>query len=371
MSIGLSLYLDLLRFFLAVTVMLCHGQSKAYTGNIFWRFLWAGQPAVIAFFVLSGFVIAFVTTKNELEPITYIVNRIARLYSVVIPCLALTALFDFVGWRIFPIHYLNAPMEIGTNHIELNYLAGFLMSTSMGLIGYITGDSFLPGTNGPFWSLSNELIYYILFGVWNFWRRRSILFYFILVAVTIIGGPAIMLLFPIWLMGLAAYRKIKTQNLNEMKARWIFFISLASFVLVGMTAAMPFFNQYILFSRPVILDYTVGILFAFNLFSAHGISSLLESFLKKYTKLIRWLGAMTFPLYLCHRPSIQFLSGFQFDGPGGLIQTAWVLGGTLMIAVLVTLFSDQFRFWIRRTLTENLPNYMKTPKSESKRVSKA
>jgi peptidoglycan/LPS O-acetylase OafA/YrhL len=92
MSLGLSLYLDLLRFGLAVLVWVGHSTSHVYTGHPFplWFTYDYGRTAVMGFFVLSGFVIAHVSQGAESSPSLYAVARVSRLYSIVIPALLLT-----------------------------------------------------------------------------------------------------------------------------------------------------------------------------------------------------------------------------------------------------------------------------------------
>jgi peptidoglycan/LPS O-acetylase OafA/YrhL len=48
---------------------------------------WPGLPAVIVFFVLSGFVIAFVTDGRDRTLAGYALNRLSRLWSVALPAL--------------------------------------------------------------------------------------------------------------------------------------------------------------------------------------------------------------------------------------------------------------------------------------------
>jgi peptidoglycan/LPS O-acetylase OafA/YrhL len=53
-----------------------------------------GAEAVDVFFVLSGFVIGYATDSRERTPLTYAINRLARIYSVAIPALAATFILD-------------------------------------------------------------------------------------------------------------------------------------------------------------------------------------------------------------------------------------------------------------------------------------
>ena len=66
MPIYFSLYLDIVRFIAAIAVFLDHISSYPFTKNLFWSPLGSyGGIAVIIFFVLSGYVIAYVTSTRE------------------------------------------------------------------------------------------------------------------------------------------------------------------------------------------------------------------------------------------------------------------------------------------------------------------
>jgi peptidoglycan/LPS O-acetylase OafA/YrhL len=93
MTNPLSLYLDALRFGAALAVFVSHYATGRISGGLFWRFD-GGRTAVLVFFVLSGFVIAWVSDTRERTLEEYGLSRVARLYSVMIPVFVLTAVLD-------------------------------------------------------------------------------------------------------------------------------------------------------------------------------------------------------------------------------------------------------------------------------------
>lgn len=97
-----SLYLDFVRFSAALLVLFFHANRIHRPGFAFTTF---GHEAVIIFFVLSGYVIAFVAAEKESSLRTYGIARAARIYSVAIPAILLTAFVDYVGFQIFPEGY--------------------------------------------------------------------------------------------------------------------------------------------------------------------------------------------------------------------------------------------------------------------------
>src|SRR5215472_235423 len=108
MTRSTSIYLDLVRFLAAATVFVAHANFDRLTGGIPYLShidLAAASDAVIVFFVLSGFVIAYVADTKEKTLREFSLSRLARLWSVVIPALFLTLILDYAGSRISPALY--------------------------------------------------------------------------------------------------------------------------------------------------------------------------------------------------------------------------------------------------------------------------
>ena len=59
----------------------------------------------MVFFVLSGYVIAYVTDQKEKDWASYAASRLSRVYSVAVPTLLLTVLLDAIGRPLFPALY--------------------------------------------------------------------------------------------------------------------------------------------------------------------------------------------------------------------------------------------------------------------------
>src|ERR1700742_1917757 len=80
-----SLYLDLVRFLAALAVFVSHICGQRFTGGLLWQSEPYGDEAVDVFFVLSGFVIGYVTDGRETSTRSFAVARLARIYSVALP----------------------------------------------------------------------------------------------------------------------------------------------------------------------------------------------------------------------------------------------------------------------------------------------
>ena len=98
MNKALSLYLDLVRFMAAMLVFIFHmsyfaGWEVPFVGAY-------GSEAVIAFFVLSGFVISYTAKNKHADLRDYTLSRLARLWSVVVPAIIVTCMTDVVGQHL-------------------------------------------------------------------------------------------------------------------------------------------------------------------------------------------------------------------------------------------------------------------------------
>jgi peptidoglycan/LPS O-acetylase OafA/YrhL len=340
MSKGLSLYLDLLRFALAMVVWMGHSTYAGYTGHPFvlWFMFPYMQTAVIGFFVLSGFVVAHVTTINQNNPTAYTIARISRLYSMVIPALILTFLCDAIGQSIDSKFYHVGPVALGDDQL-FQYVASFFMVNNFSAVA--SGPA---GTNGPFWSLSYELTYYIAFGLYLTKNRTSLIVGSILLFA--VAGLGILALFPIWLLGVLGY---------HLQKRWTIPVVLAVvlFPLSAFLLAKTGWSRYELdysLGRPYLIDYADALLVAINIYAASSLARSLAAALGWCESLVRWLGSLTFAIYLCHRPLLQFLTVIQIDKPGTAAEQLWLFGGSFVVISIISILADHARRNLRKIL---------------------
>jgi peptidoglycan/LPS O-acetylase OafA/YrhL len=81
----MSLILDIIRFAAACLVLLHHAAFEKFGTYIPLRFAQTATEPVMAFFVLSGFVIALTAETNDVTAYQYLLSRATRLLSVTIP----------------------------------------------------------------------------------------------------------------------------------------------------------------------------------------------------------------------------------------------------------------------------------------------
>ena len=147
--------LDLLRITATLGVFLGHTNFHWFCGPSSFG-PQNGQDYVIVFFVLSGFVITWsVDKKKNLTFNQYAFDRLTRLWTVALPALAIGFCLDHFGSKI---NQQNYDTILSTSHIESKFaISAFFLHESWFY-------SIRPGSNGPFWSLSYEFFYYLIFG---------------------------------------------------------------------------------------------------------------------------------------------------------------------------------------------------------------
>lgn len=333
-----SIYLDLLRFVAALVVLIFHASPARLTGGIpgLWRIGDLADAAVMLFFVLSGFVIAYVADQKERTLRNYAISRLSRLYSVVVPAIALTLIVDAIGTRLAPTLYTDNwfraddPLwRVAANLLFVNEL-------------WFTSVS--PFSNTPFWSIGYEFWYYAIFAAAFYlrsWQRVAAL-----TAVMLIAGPKILLLLPVWLAGVAAYCTVRSKRVSAGVGAAIAVGSCVGFVafrmfelpelLLGVSTQWlgRQWMEQLHFSRAFLSFYVTAALFALHMVGMAAISDRLAPFLPE--RPIRYLAGFTFALYLFHFPLLHFFAAVaEYTGvtaykslivPAGTLAVVWALG---------------------------------------------
>lgn len=330
-----STYLDIVRFTAAFTVFLGHAAGKFWTGGFLWPLGAYGDTCVVVFFVLSGFVIGYVSDTKETHWQEYAVNRVARLWSVVLPAMLLTVVIDYAGVRIAPDLYLGRPWY-GGDMLPLRYLASFFLVHDFWSIGLA------PGINQPFWSLSFEALYYVVFGIAFFARSRWK--WVSVVVALLLSGPVIAALLPVWLLGFYCYRLTK---------HWqppVAVSALAFMVGLGLLAMAPTIRGHLsgVSIRGAIVErYVDALSFMLNLVGAYGLCVHARPLPPRIAKAIAHVAGTTFALYLLHRPLIQMFSYLGPADPSSWTRRALVIVGSLVIIYAITPATESLRRWLR------------------------
>jgi len=351
-----SLYLDLARFVAASLVVSAHYlQSRLATGDMS-RFLPdMGREAVIIFFVMSGFVIAYTSQRKNASAREYVAARVGRIYSVAIPTLALAfacaAVLAGVDGTL-PAYQLDKPHV----YVPLHLL----------FVGQSWSLSEVPPLLVPYWSLCYEVWYYVLFGVAFYmrgWRRVAAV-----VATLAIMGFKLWLLLPVWLSGVALFHLQSRYDLPRHAARIGFVLSLLALAVYNVAglesqlrdlAKATWPNASVKFGSAdrFLADYVVCIIVMANFWCARFADL---SGLVRHGDIIRRFSSYTFTLYLGHMIVISmWLAYYPHNGeslPDLLGLTLLIAAVTLILGQVTEHRKEIFRMPVDRLLRRSTPD---------------
>ncbi len=352
MNRSFSLYLDAVRFIAACLVYVYHSNQRLLVADILPASHF-GHSAVIVFFVLSGFVIAYITDSKENDWASYAASRLSRVYSVAVPALLLTVLLDAIGRQLYPALY-NYPFD----QFAVRLLAGTAMLNE---VWFVSITSF---SNVPYWSICYEFWYYVAFGLLTFLPRR--LAWPALSVLALLLGPKIVMLAPIWALGVLLYRWRALQRLSTPQASVLAVVSVLGIVafhaldVEGQISAWfevqigAYWHTQLTFSKFFLADYLLGLLVLMNFAAMRQLAPLLGAVLLPFERPIRFLAAYTFTLYLLHQPLFLFWAAVLRGDPNGY---GYWLATTALVALsvwLVGLFTENKRHALRAWLLVHL-----------------
>ena len=340
-----SIYLDIIRFSAAMVVFLGHASGQL-TGGFLWQISPYLGTAVMIFFVLSGYVIAFVVDTKEKTLHDYTISRLARLSSVVFPALILTFLFDWIGIQENHALYYEGPWP--APEIELsNYLLRAL------LLQNVWGLNMNPGINVPFWSLSYEMLFYIIFGFIFFLRGKNRIL-FVIISL-IVAGPDIIVYFPIWYAGVIIFR-VQKKYYKWLRKNHLISNILCITPLILIICFTPFIvknfeyrPEFMITSKNILASYICASLFCVHLLFIPAFVKSISGLLSIIAKPIILLASTTFTIYLIHRPLIQLIAAF-FENNSSFESRIAVIGGSFIIMFVIGLIIERQKHSIKNTL---------------------
>jgi peptidoglycan/LPS O-acetylase OafA/YrhL len=324
-------FLDGLRGLAALEVMVGHarwllweGYSTGYlkhpqTYNIFAKALVYffsafryGHQAVMFFFVLSGFVIHLRYSQKiqregpavKFDFWRFIKRRAKRLYPPLALAMIVTLLCDALGVsRNFAIYFHATPYELINQNITMDHQ----WLTAIGNLLFLM-KTYVPtwGTNDPLWSLKFEWWFYMFYPLFFLITRKSVLYATLLMS----------LLFVLSFFG-AIWPLLLLRSVFSAMLFWWFGALLADIycgririsfkVLCPLIAALfllPLFP-----GGTVLNDLVWSIFFVGVISTCFVIQNLNPKILTPLVKL-KWLGDMSYSLYVIHFPILILMSGW-------------------------------------------------------------
>ncbi|MEP7155206.1 MAG: acyltransferase [Betaproteobacteria bacterium] len=357
MSPTFSVYLDLVRFMAALAVFVHHLASSPFTkGSVWWPLRPYGAIAVTIFFVLSGYVIAYVSATRERTAQRYASARIARLYSVVLIALLLTAVFDFIGISLNPEFY-HFHKVLWKPESWSGYIASLFLVNEYQVFDF---DGIAPGSNSAFWSMSFEATYYLIAGLMLFSRRVIAIAFSLL--ILLLAGRTIAAMLPIWALGYALYFTHDRIHFRTIPALGIAVISaLFLLVLPHVSHHLPDGNFGISFpwgrgpfERELLVDYLAAIAISAHLVSVRRLDAPLMKLLDHASTVVRWLGSLTFPLYCIHVPAICLLAAISPWSHASMTHLFFISVVTALLVIAITPLCEAVKKLLRATMMQGV-----------------
>jgi peptidoglycan/LPS O-acetylase OafA/YrhL len=345
--------LEALRFLAALAVLLWHYVHFAYVADkpvdlvreqlplydLLRPFYEAGKYGVWVFWCISGFIFFWkyrdAISDRSMRGWTFLVYRLSRLYPLHFVTLLIVALLQAIYFRQQGYFFVY----------QANDLQHFLLQIFMAS-DWVAQDS--NSFNGPIWSISVEVLVYIVFFLMLRFVTRSPWLNLVVIAVCLnVNSQVAACLAFFYAGGLAA---IARQSLTSMRltvaierAAWCVVIVVpASIWLFGLQSRML---DWIL-----LLSYTPVLLFCLTCKIALPASA---------AKLVEAAGNMTYSSYLLHFP-IQLLIalGFAMSGRPIPYYDGWFFAAFVTVTLLASYLTYRYfeapaQALLRNTLLRN------------------
>lgn len=170
----------------------------------------------------------------------------------------------------------------------------------------------------------------------------------------VVVGPKILLLFPIWLLGVGTYRLNQELKLTS-KAGWGLFpgsiAAYAAFHYFDCGKLLLDYSRAVLgedlvmgdlkYSKFFLSGYCVGLLVAINFIGFNALADSLREPLMKIERPVRFLAGFTFSLYLYHYPLLHFFRTLTDNSPA-------ITGMSLLLIFVLGTFTEKKKDFFKR-----------------------
>jgi peptidoglycan/LPS O-acetylase OafA/YrhL len=357
---ALSAYLDFLRFFAALAVLLGHLEQDGFA--LSWMPLaFLSHEAVMVFFLMSGYIITSSTLgRREAGPMEYAVARLSRIYSVALPSVLFCLLLAFVLASWAPELAARIPSYESPTWANTLLSLAFL-NESWSIDSRVT-------LNGPYWSLCYEVWYYVIFGFWFFakgaWRWPLTL------GVALLSGPAVLVLFPIWMLG--AWLALNPQRLPRPgpALAWATWLLAPSLIWAISASGLDHWVKDFLHnhvpgfwrleaSQRFLTDWLIGLLLAAHLWAWGGLPQWMQQSWQRCAGLWAAWAGFSFTLYLFHRPLTTMVAKALGPAVDSVPLTLLVVALSLLVCWLIAFGTERqlprWRRGVRRLLEAAWP----------------
>jgi peptidoglycan/LPS O-acetylase OafA/YrhL len=336
----LSIWLDLVRGLAALAVVIGHAaQINVYTGPFPFSMFFQ-KNAVVVFFVLSGMVIAASADRDRKTLGHFALARVSRIvpvaWAAIVVSLAVAALdVAMPGDPLFVEDLRWAdPREL--------LRAVLFLSES-----YTTG--FPP--NAPYWSLSYEVWFYALFAAATYLSGATRLAWIVVLAA--VAGPNILVLLPVWLVGVALVRTPLATRVPPGIAGGLILLAAAAlsvaplFAMDAFRLLRPLVPWSLGSSLYVLTDVALALALAAGFAGLRTLSAKGLVLPARAEPAIRWGANMSFSLYLLHWPLLKLVHIAGLTAGDDPLVFAAVIAGVVAISGAFATVTEHKRYAVR------------------------
>ena len=356
-----SLLLDVVRFTAALMVVAAHVTHVEF--HLGYRDLQVlGDIAVPVFFVLSGFVIRYVTRTRETTAREYFIDRASRIYSVALPAMVFTLVVSGICFLVNRDMFMRDWAAMFNHPVQRIVFNLVFVSQAWGHNTFAFVDS-------PFWTLGYECVYYVFYGLVFFLRGWKRVVGCVVLAAII--GPQVLFLMPVWWMGCWIYDAYvicrgTRAGMAAVGVYGIWLATAAGLVLAGFNGILSWpiriFRAFASVRNPLEmagLPVLRATMFAVSvgIFTAVGLLILLQmsDFFDlprntPWAKGFRRIADGTFTIYLMHTPFLVLLLFLGLLPPGRVVWNVLAVVGICVVLMAAAVPADAFKLAIRRWL---------------------
>ncbi len=267
------------------------------------------------------------------------------MYSVIPVAIVVLVVCHAIGASVNPALY-----DVGEQTLYTT-LGGALAGEAPGwqpILHYLTFTNefwfyrVVVSTGSPFWSLGFEVAYYVAFAI-LFYVRGS--WRWVLAALWLVAcGPRISVAFPLWLVGVGAWRVVRRRPRIGAVAGWALLSSLALAMLVwrrwGGTLAVPLFEwpDPALLGASMAYYLVLGVLLAAIIVIFAACTPERSIWPAGVERVVRYCAGGSFTLYIAHLPVLVLIAAIRPDSigtdSGGLLAGSVTVGAVFILAEL-------------------------------------
>ena len=304
-----------------------------------------GHPAVIVFFVLSGFFVggSVIRTSKAFSLKNYAVTRVTRLWIVVIPACVFTLYCDHISARSLPDVFTGRYWSIIHSGPEMHTYSASIRTGILNVLFLQTIAAPVFGSNGPMWSLANEFWYYALWPI--IWmaifnkisvvskKERAALLICALLIIWLlprsfyVGGI-------IWTLGCVVYILVTQYGIHGMHS-WLRWATVVIFVTALILEKVPSSRYFGPGEADLVLGLAVGSILIWlykHPFPADSI----------FCRTTLFLSKISFSLYVVHFPLVMLLFSLFYSGQRKTMSLSSI---SVLTFELCGLIACGFVFW--------------------------